>query len=396
MKEVLHELTGSSPGTRRFWSSLHYGAGRSGRKVFIQCALHADEIPGLIVGVHLRGLLAALEAQGAIEGEIVLVPMANPVGLSQGVLGSAVGRFELSSGQNFNRGYRYLTPGLMEALQGRLGADAQANTRLIRAEALRLLEQWQPASEIESLQRGLQRLAIDADVVLDLHSDSEALIHLYAPTPHEGLARALAECLGATPVLLAMESGDDPFDESVSRHWWELQAAWEGRAPVELACFSTTIELRGERNVDHATAAADAQGLLRFLVITGDLPAASVQAAVGRGLGAGGEAAAAMPSGLDKAAGAQALRVTALEAVDPVITPVGGILVMARRLGDSIETGAVIAEVIDPSTGRSTPLKAATTGLLFAHTDRRWVQAGQRVAKVAGDRAIRSGKLLSP
>ena len=388
MREILHELRGSSPGTVRRWSSLHHGHARSGRKVVIQCALHADEVPGLLVGFHLRQRLAALEQQGAIEGEIVLVPMANPIGLAQEVLGSPVGRFELRSGQNFNRGYRALTPQLLERLDGQLTQDAAANTRRIRLEAGRLLDEWQADSELESLQQGLQRLAIDADVVLDLHCDSQALIHLYAPTPHEATACELAKCLGATPVLLARESGDDPFDESVARHWWELQEAWAGRVPVELACFSTTIELRGERDVDHATAASDAQSLLEFLVHTGDLGDGAVQS-----LASGNAAGIVSPR---TTASIRPPCVTALEAVDPVVTPVAGVLVMLASLGDTVQAGSTLAEVVDPLTGAVTALQAGTTGLLFAHTDRRWVQAGQRVAKVAGHRPLRSGKLLSP
>ena len=59
----------------------------------------------MIVAHHLREQLLALEAEGRIEGEIVLVPSANPIGLAQRVLAAPVGRFDLANGMNFNRGY---------------------------------------------------------------------------------------------------------------------------------------------------------------------------------------------------------------------------------------------------------------------------------------------------
>ena len=103
MIERRHPLLSPTPGTTRELISLHYGPTDTGRKVMIQASLHADEVPGLLVAHHLRHRLAAFEAQGMLQGEIVLVPFANPVGLSQWVLASDEGRLDLASGENFNR-----------------------------------------------------------------------------------------------------------------------------------------------------------------------------------------------------------------------------------------------------------------------------------------------------
>lgn len=97
------------PGTTRELVSLHFGNAGLGPKALIQASLHADEPPGLLVAWHLRRELAALEAAGRLRGEIVLVPMANPVGSAQRLLGRALGRFELALGENFNRNYADLS-----------------------------------------------------------------------------------------------------------------------------------------------------------------------------------------------------------------------------------------------------------------------------------------------
>jgi hypothetical protein len=374
MRTLLHTLPALSAGTTRQLRSLHFGAGRSGRKAYLQASLHADEVPAMLVAQHLRRRLGELEAAGLIEGEVLLVPMANPIGLSQDLQGSAFGRFDLSTGQNFNRGYRHLTAALLPRIEPRLGADAAANTALIRAEALALLADWQPQTETEALKRLLQTLAMDADLVLDLHCDHQAVLHLYAGTPLAAPAQDLARLLGAQALLLARVSGDDPFDETLSRIWWELAEQLAGRFPIEPACFAATVELRGETEVAHELAARDAEALLAFLQQQGHL---------------GGPLLRPAP------AASAACAATPLEGVEPLSAPHSGILVFAKAPGDQVTAGELVAELIDPLTDAVTPLHASVSGLLFARVARRWASRGMRVAKIAGARAYRSGKLLS-
>ena len=373
MNEQRHELPSAAPGSQSHWLSLHHGTACAGRKAVIQCALHADEIPGLLVGVHLRRELQRLELEGRIQGEIVLVPVANVLGSAQALLGAQIGRFDLGTGINYNRGYRHLTPDLLDALPGRLGDDSAQNTAVIRHACRDILEAWVPASAPEALKRSLQLLAVDADTVLDLHCDSQALMHLYAPTPWAETGVALGRCLDARVVLLAKESGDEPFDESVSRHWWELQEAFGARHPIDLGCFSTAVELRGEADVSHELAARDAHGLLRFLEQRGHLLPGSIAPA-------------------DSAGPCDALP---LEGVDPLTAPCGGVVVFACRLGDEVQAGQTVAEVIDPLSAQSTPVKARVGGVFFAHSKTRWALRGERIGKVAGAKAFRTGKLLS-
>ena len=54
-----------------------------------------------------------------------------------------------------------------------------------------------PASELEGMQRLLLRHACDADLVLDLHCDFEAAVHLYSAPQHWPALRPLAARLQA-------------------------------------------------------------------------------------------------------------------------------------------------------------------------------------------------------
>ena len=86
-----HRLLSPSLGTqtRIEKPALRYAGQR--RKVHLQASLHADELPGMLVLHHLRPLLADAEAAGRIKGEIVLVPLANLIGLAQTLLHDQMG-----------------------------------------------------------------------------------------------------------------------------------------------------------------------------------------------------------------------------------------------------------------------------------------------------------------
>jgi hypothetical protein len=372
MRSVLHELPAAAAGTQRRVRSLHFGRQASGRKAYLQASLHADEVPPMLVAQALIERLSALDAGGAIAGEIVLVPMANPIGLAQDIQGSALGRFDLGSGINFNRQFRPLTAALIPAIEPLLGADAAANTRTIRAACMELLQAWQPTHEAEALKRLLQTLAMDADLVLDLHCDNQAVMHVYTGTPQVEALRPLAGYLGAQALLYSELSGDDPFDESISRIWWELAAHFEGRFPIERdACLAATVELRGEVDVTPELAGHDADALLAYL----------------RHLGHVDGTPPPVPAGCEP---------TPLEGVEPVTAPSSGIVVFAKAPGDWVEAGELVAELIDPMTDERTPLHARATGRCFARSARRFATRGMRLCKIAGATAYRSGKLLSP
>ena len=106
-------------------------------------------------------------------------------------------------------------------------------------------------------------LAADADIALDLHCDSEALMHLYTATPVWDRVEPLARYLGAVASLLETTSGD-PFDEACLRTWWQLRERFPSH-PIPMGCASVTIELRGNVDVDHALAAKDADAIVAYL-----------------------------------------------------------------------------------------------------------------------------------
>ena len=371
MKTVHHALTRNTPGVSIELQSLHFGTPGQGPKATLQAALHADEIPGLLVAHHLRARLAALEAEGRIVGEVVLVPVANPIGLTQRVLQAVEGRFDLVSGENFNRHYADLFDAVARQVDGRLTADAAHNVALIRGALREAAAALPERSALESLRRTLLGLSIDADIVLDLHCDSQAVMHLYTETSVWPRVEPLARFLGCEAALLAEVSGDHPFDEACSTIWPRLAAHFGGATPIPSACVAVTVELRGEADVAHEFAERDAQALIDYLAWHGVIA---------------GKPDALPPARCDA---------TPLAGSMPVSAPHGGVVVYVRDVGAKVAAGEHLADLIEPMTGLVTPLLSPVDGVFYARETRRFVPAGAGVLRVAGREALRAGKLLT-
>ena len=369
-----HPLLSPSLGVHKTLTSFHFGQAGASPKVYIQASLHAEELPGMLAAYHLRPLLERLDTAGKIQGHIVLVPMANPIGSAQRVQHKPAGRFELDSAENFNRYYPDFAQQIADEVLPTLGKDAAANVALVRQAMGRYLERWTPKTELHSLRRSLLQLSFDADYVLDLHCDCEAVMHFYCEEACWSALEPLAHYLQSRAILLAKNSGSSPFDECLSGVWWrlaEMIAARDLDAPLPQSCHSTTIELRGEAQVQHALAEQDAAAIANFL----------------RGLGVLRDAPAAPVP-------APACQATPLAGSETLYATTPGMVVFAAQPGDSLKAGDLVAEVIDPMAHRSERVCAGVDGVLYARIRDRYVTTGCELAKIAGAVPFKTGELL--
>jgi len=374
MQRQDHPLVSPSLGVHKTLTSFHFGQPDSGLKIYIQASLHAEELPGMLAAYHLRPLLERLDAAEQIQGEIVLVPMANPIGAAQRVQHKPAGRFELDSAENFNRFYPDFARHIADEVLPTLGKDAASNVALVRQAMGRYLAQWTPKTELHSLRRTLLQLSFDADYVLDLHCDCEAVMHFYCEEACWGALEPLAHYLQSRAILLAKHSGSSPFDECLSGVWWRLAEMIAARgldAPLPQSCHSTTIELRGEAEVQHALAAQDAAAIadfLRRLGVLRDVLAAPVPA--------------------------PACQATPLAGSETLYATSPGMVVFAVQPGAALKVGELVAEVIDPIANRVERVCASVEGVLYARIRDRYVTTGCELAKIAGAVPFKTGELL--
>ncbi|MEM8636097.1 MAG: succinylglutamate desuccinylase/aspartoacylase family protein [Pseudomonadota bacterium] len=349
-----------------------FGSANARPKAYLQAGLHADELPGQLVLRLLRERLDEAAAHGDIVGQIVMVPIANPIGLGQVEGGYMQGRVEKGTGRNFNRGFPDLAALARKRTVGRFDTeDEAANIAKIRKGMLKGLTAIETEDAFETLQIALLSEACDADIVLDLHADNESLLHIYTQPAAWPEAQDLAAELDARAVLLADVSGGEPFDEACSTPWNTLKEK-QPDAAIPPACFSATVELRSNNDVSTDYARDDARALFRFLTRRGLIK------------GNVGDAPRLLCEATD------------LRAMQQVKAPCEGVVDYKLRLGDRVRTGDVIAEII-PEAGDIAEVTATTNGILFARHNQTWAWEGKVIGKVAGHEPLeeRQGHLLT-
>ncbi len=357
-------LLSPAPGTERSLLVHRFGVPGARPRAYLHAALHADEWPGLLVLQHLMVLLEEALARGAIIGEVVVVPFANPIGLAQAVNQHVLGRYDLAAGGNFNRDFPDLATRLEPGIDKKLVAGPDENVARLRALLAEAVAALPRETESDALKATLLELSTPSDLVFDLHCEGEALAHVYALARQQELAKELANHLGAPVVLLEEDAGGNAFDQANSGPWRKLAAHLGRGKGLPLACFATTVELRGQADVHDDYAEADAKGLLRFLqrrgVVAGD------------------------PGPLPPTR----CRATPLNGMDVLTAPSAGVVAYCKQLGDRVMAGEVVAELVtltgsDPVAGR-TPIRSRADGIFFARMAEKFARPGQSVCKIAG------------
>ena len=371
------ELPSMTPGSRRSISYLRFGKRGARPKVYLQAAIHANELPGTMLLHHLMPMLAEADRAGRVKGELIVVPTVNPIGLSQLMGNTHVGRYELLSRDNFNRNWLDLSAGVAGRVGSKLGGEAAANVDLIRRAALAELKSQRPVNELQTLRVEMMRLSIDADIVLDLHCDMVAALHLFlSKRDANGAALQLAADLGSQATMYSQPFPEALTFSGVNGALWARLALLFPAASIPQACFSATVELRGQHDVNHAMGQADAKNLYRFLQRRGVL------------------AGRAGPLPRLKASP------TPLSGMDVGYCPSPGFMVYRVKAGAKVAKGETVCEIIDPADPRGakarTPVRAGTDGILFSRRrDGGLTWPGMVAFRIAGAKPLAHRKGLS-
>ena len=292
-------ITGDTCGRDLVVPVIHFnGRDATAPKVYMQAALHADELPGTATLHFLCQKLRQAEAENRIAGDITLVPHANPVGAGQILYKQLQGRFDISSGINFNRDFPLIA----------------------LSERQTLLNPTTPQTAISALKNNLLFMALGADIVIDLHCDFESLLYTYMCGVFWPDATDFAAAMGLHSVLFS-DGQSTAFEEAVG---FAFQHDDNVNSPRR---FVTTLELRGQSDVDERLAKADADGLFNFLT--------------GRGVITSGQSDQS-----DKTQPSWNGHVAPLDNIEVVCTPKSGTILFNRSLGEEVKTGDLLATII--------------------------------------------------
>ncbi len=253
--------------------SFHW-AGRQADapSVYIQASIHGAELQGNAV---IAAVLKALEATPPL-GNVTIVPQCNPIGGNHKVGEYTQGRFDPMTGENWNSQYFCPTDDWIAAF----ARTHQHMTRTALEQVFRqaLLTEIEAALQVPwQLSRGqflaysLQRMACQADYVLDLHTGSQAARYLYLPR----YAEAAAQYLHQEHVLLMENKFGGALDEATFVPWWTLEQQLQSLGYASDGIQQTegvTVELGSQEQLDQARADFEAAGILAYLSAKGVLP----------------------------------------------------------------------------------------------------------------------------
>jgi predicted deacylase len=364
MEQIIRTITGDSPGkiTRLIYYKL--GSKHAKRKVYLQAALHADEQPGILVLHHLLTLLNQAEAQGLLKAQFVIFPMVNPIGMGDIGFRQHQGRYDRASGVNFNRNWPDLFKAVGVTLAEQLNQDAAHNIQVVRMAVQAWLAKQQPVTALQQQRHWVMQEAFDADWVLDLHCDNEALPHIFTVPQSATVMQDLSDWMGAAATLLAEESGGYSFDEVWSTLWLKLAAAYPNHA-LPLACHSATLEYRGQFDTFDQLNADDAERLYGFLQSQDLIGGALIR-----------PRPPVTPKGTD------------LAATEMTRVQQAGLLAYQVQLGDSVKQGDRLADLIaldgEDAFIKRTPVLAGTDGVIISRNINKYVWPGCSVAKIVG------------
>ena len=238
------------------------GANPTAPKVYVQANVHGAEVQGNAVIFQLMKQLEELN----IQGDITLVPLANPLGINQKSGEFTLGRFDPITGVNWNR--EYLAANFnIEAwfLANRELSDVVLFERfreeLIENCVSKLSEPWGLSSG-KRLAVTLQKMAHEADIILDLHTGPKSCKHLYCPK----YALDAAHYFSIPHTLVMPNDFDGAMDEACFTPWWQLVdiASSHGRE-LSIPTVAFTLELGSQERIDLEDALIDAEGILAYL-----------------------------------------------------------------------------------------------------------------------------------
>lgn len=373
-ERITHTIDADAPGTTTQLTLFRIGPADAAAKIYLQAALHADEQPGIMVLHHLLPLLKAADEKGELSARFTIFPMVNPLGMNQRVFEDHIGRYDFRSGTNFNRRWPDLFAAVDTKVAQNLTDDPAANIAMIREAVRDWLDTQHPTTAMQKLRHLVMTEAHDADYVLDLHCDNEALVHLFVTPDSMAELGELADHIGSVAQLTAEDSGGGSFDEVWPSLWTRLRQAHPNK-PIPFSARAATLEYRGQPDVFDEIGKKDAARLFGFFQAKGF--------------------AAGTPPKVEAAPAPSPLSATEMLRVDKA-----GLLAYRVELGDHVEKGQPIADLIaldgpDAFTAR-TPILAGTSGRVISRNISKFVVPGNSIAKIVGTEPLagREGYLL--
>lgn len=335
-------LVGELPsGDALTFTQYTFTGAKKGPTVYIQGNIHGPEAIGIPV---ITELIAKLSQEKNIQGKIILVPTANPIGLGSKVGGYNVGYTNSRARiqPDWNSIFTYFTDEVLQKLPK--AKDTKATLAFFeKAYKKKLHQQLEDSKESyknieQQLAYTIQSIAFGSDYILDIHTAQYNIEHIYS----FGHSTDVAKSFGI-PYIVELPSLTGCLEESMVM---PFVALWKylGKAyPSEdFPKHGFTLELTGSF-FEKAYIDASVEKIWSFFQHIGSvskkkLPTKEVKTYY-------------------------YLPVTHLHTY---FAPIGGILIPKKKLGSHFLKGEILAEVWNPQ-GKKMAIQAQHAGVIFKY-----------------------------
>lgn len=250
---------------------------KPGPVVYFQSSVHGSEHQGSAVIFTLMNQLKNTD----FCGKAIFVPNANPYALNNKSGQYTSGRFDPTTGENWNRLYQNFTQTKEVSTRQFVQSFINDNLELIKnKDILKLKETFknklkhsmntyleaqdnQYLNTSRKLHISLQKLAIDADIVIDLHTGPAATRYLYSPEYLKNEYKAF--CFPFN--LIIPEKFWGAMDEVAFIPWFnlmdELEKTHQITTPILFSSY--TLELGSEESLSFEEAQKDSIKIINYL-----------------------------------------------------------------------------------------------------------------------------------
>ena len=265
-----HFLYGLPSGHHYDITSYNITGQKPGPHVYLQASVHGSELQGSLVLMTLIDLLK----EWPLQGQVTLVPLANPLATNNKHSTFTQGRFSPLTGENWNRLYDDVTPRLnYQSWFDNLTSHEESYIRdEFKKYILKSLEEKYKRDDSYGIPHDahlafvLQSIASQADIVLDLHTGPSATHYMYAP---EHL-KTQAKDLNFPFRILIPSSFAGAMDESCFTPWYHLEELCKKKNITLKDNFeSYTLELGSEEVVSTKQLEYEVALLLQYFIKRG-------------------------------------------------------------------------------------------------------------------------------
>ena len=242
----------TSPSGNQSYIPVYFfkGTNPKAKSVYIQSSVHGAEVQGNAV---IYSLIDYFKKNPPL-GNVTLVPLANPVGMDRKTGEWTDGRFDSTTGDNWNRAYLYFNTNEMDVR----GWSPLEFKKFMLGKIQEKLKQ--PLKFSEKLALTLQSMALQTDLILDLHNANVSVPHAYVPN----IVLDEAPYLGIHHLISVPPIFGGALDEAITVPWFHFHQQNPTQPLLELP-HGFTLELGAQESLSLSEGQVQANSILNYL-----------------------------------------------------------------------------------------------------------------------------------